>query len=649
MNTIFKCFRILLIGSLFLRVDVAFCSPQSDSSKRVIEQYLYQGDTQLSQGPDKAISYYNQALQYASNHQDNILLAKCYSKLGEAHYLAGSFYSALYYHQKALIIYDEEKLDSLEADELSKIGSIYYFSDIGELEKALQFYNASYAEFERLGLLAPAGLNLNFSAYVYWAKGEKEEALAIHKKAFETFEKVNNKLGMATSLSDIGFTLNSIGNFKEALKNNLEAYTLERELENKQMQVPTLNNIGLSYLGLNMLDSAQYYSELSLSLANIQGLLLRQNEASSTLVNIYDAQGKKSQAFDMLKTHKLLNDSLKNSTQARKLMAFEIGRDYELKEQEAALKALKAQELAEIKLSKRKRTIIGLTVILILALALIAVISRAVIIRKKANEQLALQQQELEEKNKALENALSELKETQAQLIQSEKMASLGTMTAGVPHEINNPLNFIQGGIYALEDVLKENVVSKKEENIEILAQMQMGVNRASEIVRSLSRFSRRDDDFEMTTLNLSEVINNCLLILNHSLKYKCEILTDFSPECESVISNENALHHIIVNLIANAADAIQKEGTIKISTYLDQDKNPTICVEDNGEGMPAHVLARIFDPFFTTKKPGAGTGLGLSISYTLTKSLKAKLWHESEPEKGTKAFLALTNDRYHG
>lgn len=642
MKTTIKCLALLLISALIFSVDVAFCTPQSDSSKSVIEQYLTQGDTQLEKGPDKAISYYKQALQYASNQKDNVLLAKCYSKLGEAHYLAGSFYSALYYHQKALIIYDEENLDSLKANELSKIGSIYYFSDIGELEKALQFYNASYSEFERIGLLESAGFNLNFSAYVFWAKGEKEEALNIHKKAFETFKQVGNKLGMATSLSDIGFTQNSLGNYEEALINNLEAYQLELELNNKQMQVPTLNNIGQSYLGLKQLDKAQYYSELSLSMANAQGLLLRQNEASNTLVAIYEAQGKSSQALEMLKTHKLLNDSLKNSAQARKLMAFEIERNYELKQQEAELKALKAQELSEIQLSKRKRTIIGLSVILFLAITLIVVISRAVIIRKKANQQLALQQKELEEKNKALENALSELKETQAQLIQSEKMASLGTLTAGVAHEINNPLNFIQGGIYALEDVVNENVVSDKKENLEILAQMQMGVNRASEIVRSLSRFSRRDDDFVMTSLNLTEVIKNCLLILNHSLKYKCEIITDFSPECESVTSNENALHHIIVNLIANAADAIQKKGTIKISTYLDQDKNPTICVEDNGEGMPAHILARIFDPFFTTKKPGAGTGLGLSISYNLSKSLKAKLWHESEPKKGTKAFLTL-------
>ena len=219
-------------------------------------------------------------------------------------------------------------------------------------------------------------------------------------------------------------------------------------------------------------------------------------------------------------------------------------------------------------------------------------------------------------------------------------MASLGIMAAGIAHEINNPLNFIQNGVEALSTKISEDDQDKKKELEPIFHIVKEGVNRASKIVRSLSHFSRKGPEMN-EECNIKEIIENCLLILHNKIKNKVRVLTDFSSTTQIVKGNEGRLHQAMMNIIANAEQAIENTGTIKITT-IKRDNFLDVTIEDNGEGIPKENLSKISDPFFTTKAPGEGTGLGLFITFSIIEEHNGQIDVISSPGKGTIFTISL-------
>jgi C4-dicarboxylate-specific signal transduction histidine kinase len=249
----------------------------------------------------------------------------------------------------------------------------------------------------------------------------------------------------------------------------------------------------------------------------------------------------------------------------------------------------------------------------------------------------------IENQNIELSATLDNLKETQSKLIQSEKMASLGVLSAGVAHEINNPLNFIMGGYVGLEKHFR-NCEKPLENNLQIyLDSIKEGVERASGIVKALNQFSRGTESFE-ETCNLHTIIDNSLTILTNQYKNRVEILKDYSADITTIKGNVSKLHQVFLNIIINSVQAIEEKGTIKISTTL---KNGLINIEiaDTGCGINKEIIERITDPFFTTKDPDKGTGLGLSIAYSIIKDHKGSLDFTSELGNGTTVIIKLPNN----
>ncbi len=268
--------------------------------------------------------------------------------------------------------------------------------------------------------------------------------------------------------------------------------------------------------------------------------------------------------------------------------------------------------------------------------------------------------QELKDKNIQLQQTLQELQETQVQLIQIEKMSSLGSMVAGIAHEINNPVSFVYGNIahakgYA-EDVLKLIELYQEEypkpnnkietqitdmdleflskDFIRLLKSMEVGTERIQEIVHSLRNFSRLDNT-AAKDINIHEGIDSTLMILHHRLKAKKEygeisVYKEYGslPLIECYIGQ---LNQVFMNIISNAIDALDEYNMqrtpdevkanpsyIRICTDVITDDWVEIRITDNGPGIPENILSQLFEPFFTTKPVGKGTGLGLSISHQI-------------------------------
>ena len=244
---------------------------------------------------------------------------------------------------------------------------------------------------------------------------------------------------------------------------------------------------------------------------------------------------------------------------------------------------------------------------------------------------------ELDINRKALETSLTQLKENEAQLVQSEKLASLGRMSAGMIHEINNPLNFATTGLFTLRKKGKYLAAEQQADYADILKDVEEGVNRVKTIVSDLRMFTHPDTE-QRDRVAVSEVVTSALRFLNNECKDKVEFVTDV-PADQTIWANKNKLIHVLTNLLQNSLDALKtkkftdEKPTIRISGRMENGLS-FLTVRDNGPGIAAVNLDKIYDPFFTTKDVGEGMGLGLSIVYRIVREAKGKISVRTEVGK---------------
>jgi signal transduction histidine kinase len=231
-----------------------------------------------------------------------------------------------------------------------------------------------------------------------------------------------------------------------------------------------------------------------------------------------------------------------------------------------------------------------------------------------------------------------ELENTQAQLMQAEKIASLGRLAAGVAHEINNPLAGIL--IYAelLERQLQSGVVNR-----EYIAEIIGQTLRCQQIVNRLLEFSRQSLG-QRTNFNANDVLRRCLdLLTHHAMFHNIEVHTQLDPQLPEIIGDPGQLQQVFTNLLLNAADAMQGQGRITVSSQPSPHRSGIILTfTDTGCGIPSDIRSKIFEPFFTTKPPGKGTGLGLAIVYSVIQRHGGTIEVDVVPGGGTTFTIRL-------
>ena len=290
--------------------------------------------------------------------------------------------------------------------------------------------------------------------------------------------------------------------------------------------------------------------------------------------------------------------------------------------------------------------------------------------RNKTSALTANLEQRVEQRTFELTRALKDLQQTQSQLVQTEKMSSLGEMVAGIAHEINNPISFIRGNIPILSEYFQDMldlikiyemaypqpvplVVEQREdmdmdfvsEDVpKILSSMKMGTARVRDIVLSLRNYSRLDEAV-LKDVDIHEGLESTLLILNHRIKNGIEVVKNYGS-LPAVTCSPSQINQVFTNILTNALDALSENSEalkkITITTGIKCATQVQISIRDTGEGMSPEVKRRIFDPFFTTKPVGKGTGLGMGICFKIIEQHQGKIDVKTALGEGTEFIITL-------
>jgi two-component system NtrC family sensor kinase len=439
--------------------------------------------------------------------------------------------------------------------------------------------------------------------------------------ALKTTQEKGDKKGIAQSFMDLGNLNIKLNNPVEAKKYLQNSIKISKELNDK-------NSLASAYGNLSFLD---------------------------------DRQGNYKEAYEYYKLYTLYRDSVENIEISKKFLQAQLKHDYEIKEANA--KAVQARKDAAVKRTRNIQylVIISLGIIILASLVILLIQRRNNRQKQKANLLLQVQKEKVE-------NALTELKSTQAQLIQSEKMASLGELTAGIAHEIQNPLNFVNN----FSEVNKELLIELQQEisngNVDeakILANdvidNQEKINhhgkRAEAIVKGMLQHSRTSTGTsELTDINA--LADEYLRLSYHGFRAKDKsfnavLKTDFGEGIGKIKIVPQDVGRVLLNMFNNAFYAVREKEkaisgmspdykpTVSISTEK-KDNIVKLTVKDNGNGISQKVMDKIFQPFFTTKPTGEGTGLGLSLSYDIIKAHGGSIAVETNEGNGTRFVIQL-------
>jgi signal transduction histidine kinase len=626
----------------------------------------------------------------------------------------GNAYNVKGEYTRSLTLYNEAFLLWQKASNIKGMGTMYYgkgivYSNIGKYPEALENYFQALKIREQMNDTLGIASCVNAIGGIYFVQGKYNDALTNYLKALNLSESINFLANIESTNANIGEVYFRQGNYSAAKEYLLKSQQVTEKTGNKEVRAfisTMMGSIKLKqglykeateyYLKTNELaneiGSPEYISRSKLGLGEVylaeknyekalqftqEGInivvkmghheLLR--DGHEILSRIYEARGLGMQALYHHKQFKLYADSINN--QQTELRAQNLAADYEYSKKEIVLKAEQEKTQLEFKkkTNQQRWIIFSAFAALFTALVVALLIYRSRQKEKRANHLLNKQNTAMDKQKTKLEMALHDLKDTQSQLIQSEKMASLGALTAGIAHEIQNPLNFVNNFSEVNRELLSEMKAEIDKGNLDEakaiandVMENEVKINhhgkRADAIVKGMLQHSRSSSAVKEST-NINALADEYLRLAYHGLRAKdksfnATMKTDFDETIGNINIIPQDIGRVILNLITNAfyAAPLPPEGgflnpdykhnpTIWISTKKVGDKI-LISVRDNGPGIPQKILDKIFQPFFTTKPTGQGTGLGLSLSYDIVKAHGGELKVETKEGEGTAFIITL-------
>ena len=588
--------------------------------------------------PDLSLEYSEKALKLSRDLNYNNGIVNSLNLAGEAKRLTGDYPRALQYQLEALEISRELKNEFIESNSLGFIGVIYM--ELNEYRQALQHFLPAINIKTHLPASPPGVFILANTGISYDFLNMPDSALHYLRLAEEQNVGVRHPQLRSLIPRSVGNVYMHKGKLDSALLFYFTALQNSRS-SNESINLGAIQQkIAEVYEKLNLHDSSLYYVLNAFNEAQRTAQKSRLLESSNLLVRLYRRVHKYDSAFYYNDIATSMKDSLygmQKFKQLQLLMLSEQKRQQEI-----------AQEQERDKNEMKMITLwSAVGVFLVIAFILFS------------------NNRQKQRTNKVLENTLSNLRLTQTQLIQSEKMASLGELTAGIAHEIQNPLNFVNNFSEVNDELLKELKTEAEKGNLEEVKAIANDIvfnsekinhhgKRADAIVKGMLQHSRSSIGVKEPT-DLNALAEEYLRLAYHGLRAKdksfnATMKTNFDDTIGKINIIPQDIGRVILNLINNAFYAVDEkkkenqngyEPTVSVSTKKEKDKIE-IKVKDNGNGIPTKVLDKIFQPFFTTKPTGQGTGLGLSLSYDIVKAHGGELKVETKECEGSEFIIQL-------
>jgi two-component system, NtrC family, sensor kinase len=616
-----------------------------------VETYKIIGTSYQTKGDfEEARKFFEISSQKAKEHNLDDLLAANESNIGITYINQGNYAEALGYFYKALKSAEKYQNDLVIGGIWNNIGTVHFFQN--KIDESIRDY-------EKMLSIAIKGGDINGELIAYGNIGESYQEKKEYDKALVNFKyaldlaKKSKDVAMQISASkNLGSLYSKMDNPDLAISNLQFAYQLANESGNRPSMCKVLIELA------NNLEKKQDY-ELALekaksasNLANEMGQSQLIRDSNEVLSKIYQKTGDWQNALISYKRFKSYSDTINNIESEKAAIRLNAEFIYSKKELEYQKKVLQQRWLI----------FSGLAAFLTLCV-IVWLVNRNRNRARRSNGLLRSQNEAINNQKLVLEDTLSQLKNTQKQLIQSEKMASLGELTAGIAHEIQNPLNFVNNFSKVskeLLDELKEELKNKNWEEVNaIIADVDGNLKiinehgtRASNIVKGMLQHSRNSPgkseitDINELTSSAAKLSYQGHLASNKTFNALFEIKLGENIPSISFVNQD--ISRVILNLTNNAFQAVEEKQLLDLEGYrpkievMTEKKNAQIhiTIKDNGMGIPEEIKDKIFHPFFTTKPSGKGTGLGLSLAYDIAKAHGGEIKLNSVPGEGSEFVL---------
>ncbi len=601
---------------------------------------------------DSSLYYYEEAQKIAIGLDDQLLLSKILNNIALVYQDRNQYSLSIDYFLRAFDIQKENDDKATLSVTMTNIGMIYF--QIQNYQEARNYIDQALTLARAENYMYTECYACAASIELFTVVGDHDQSEMMYRDAIRSCREIGNRYFESLAIFNHAQMELDQGNFISALKEFQDALAIQIEVGDNKKQNTTYNRIGISLMKANELAQASSNFRKARDMALNNGFIDDLSMSYFYLSKIDSIDGNFRNAYNNFQYHKSLSDSIQRLKQFNELSEIRIRYETRQKENENVLlrqeRELQSAIIDRQNLNKKFYSLaILMAVIVIISLGMLFLQvkkSNKKLIHLNAEirnreEKLEIANEEKESKNKELQQTLNELQTTQKQLIDAEKLASFGVLSAGISHEINNPLNFIKLGVENLQKKLpKLDPSNENNHTKEVFNIINEGIDRASSIVKSLTQLSA-EDRRNYKEIDIHTIVGKAVTTVSSQRKSGVKLVKNFDTQHLVIYGDETKLTQAMVNVLLNAEHAIPNKGIIDITTKLQGDK-VLVGIQDTGQGIDRADMDRIADPFFTTKEPGEGIGLGLSIVYRIVQEHGGEIDITSKKGEGTTVNISL-------